>query len=53
LRIDSLAPAGDLGHHRYQTPFSEQSTQAQALEAAIQFGKDIVDGKLEAPCLPH
>lgn len=54
VRIDSVVPS-EFDQHRYGTPSSapETTTQAQALGAAIQFGKDIVDGKTKAPCLPH
>ncbi|WP_337367509.1 hypothetical protein [Noviherbaspirillum denitrificans] len=52
VRIDTLSP-GEGTAWRYQTEFKgdDPTTAADALDRAFQFGKDIVDGKVQAQAL--
>lgn len=50
VRIDTIPP-GDRTARRYQTEFNgtDPTTADDALDRAIQYARDIVDGKVQAP----
>jgi hypothetical protein len=52
VRIDTI-PSGELAARRYSTLFSAASPAraSDAIDVAMQYGKDIVDGKVQAPQL--
>lgn len=52
VRIDTI-PSGDGTCRRYQTDFNgaDPGTTSDALELAMQYARDIVDGKVQAAIL--
>ena len=52
VRIDTIPP-GDRTRRRYQADFNgaDPATASDALDRAMQYARDIVDGKVQAPML--